>query len=143
MSALAGPRNTPQLGELLMVREAKVKATQVIYKGALVVFDTSGYLTPGGVATTMKAAGRADTGTSPKLDTTGVASGAISIRVDVGVFRWNNSTSTDEITITELGKDVYILDDQTVAKTDGTGARSIAGKVELVDAQGVWVRTGL
>jgi hypothetical protein len=32
------------------------------------------------------------------------------------------------------------VDDQTVAKTDGTGARSVAGKVFDVDSGGVWVR---
>ena len=32
-----------------------------------------------------------------------------------------------------------MVDDQTVAKTDGTGTRSAAGVVVNVDALGVWV----
>jgi hypothetical protein len=38
-----------------------------------------------------------------------------------------------------IGNDCYIVDDQTVAKTNGTATRSIAGKIRAVDAQGVWV----
>ncbi|MFB0515162.1 MAG: hypothetical protein ACETWG_00985, partial [Candidatus Neomarinimicrobiota bacterium] len=36
----------------------------------------------------------------------------------------------------------YIVDDQTVAKTDGTGTRSPAGFIEDVDSNGVWVLVG-
>ena len=33
----------------------------------------------------------------------------------------------------------YIVDDETVAKTDGTATRSAAGKVVGLDSDGVWV----
>jgi len=33
-----------------------------------------------------------------------------------------------------------VVDDQTVAKTDGTATRSPAGFVDMVDDLGVWVR---
>ena len=36
----------------------------------------------------------------------------------------------------------YVVDDETVAKTNGTNTRSRAGVVVDVDAQGVWVTTG-
>jgi len=46
------------------------------------------------------------------------------------------------IAAAEIGTYCYIVDDQTVAKTDGTATRSSAGKVFDVDAQGVWVEIG-
>jgi hypothetical protein len=142
MSALAAARNTPRLGMMDGVLEVPVKATQKIYKGALVMCDSTGYLVPGAAATGCRAAGRADPGTDNVLDTTGMSSGDVKCKVDVGVFRWDNSTSTDAITITEMYKDCYIVDDHTVAKTDGSTTRSVAGKVILVDSSGVWVKTG-
>ena len=51
-----------------------------------------------------------------------------------------NSASTDQITLADLGAAVFIVDDQTVAKTNGGGTRSQAGYVVDVDATGVWIR---
>ena len=45
----------------------------------------------------------------------------------------------DAIALTEVGKPCYVVDDQTVAKTNNAGARPVAGTVFDVDAQGVWV----
>ena len=42
----------------------------------------------------------------------------------------------------DVGADCYIVDDQTVAKTNGTNTRSVAGKIIAVDADGVWVKLG-
>ena len=52
---------------------------------------------------------------------------------------FGNSTSTDAITLADVGSDCYIVDDQTVAKTNGSGTRSRAGRVFDVDSEGVWV----
>ena len=46
-------------------------------------------------------------------------------------------------TATGLVAVCYIVDDQTVAKTDGSSARSKAGTIVNVDDQGVWVRIGV
>ena len=61
------------------------------------------------------------------------------IKVRRGVFRFGNSASTDAIGRTEIGKPCYVVDDQTVAETNNSGARPVAGTVFGVDAQGVWV----
>lgn len=140
MAALTAQRNTVKLGtkshpEIL---EIPVKANTKIHAGSLVVID-AGYAAPGRAATGLIAAGRAlDT-----YDNTGGAAGAIIARVEPGQFKWANSASGDLIAQADLGKTVYIVDDQTVAKTDGTGARSAAGKVTKVDADGVFVLTQL
>jgi len=57
-----------------------------------------------------------------------------------GVFRYANSAAADLIATADIGAVCYIVDDQTVAKTNGTNTRSPAGAVVDVDAIGVWVR---
>lgn len=57
-----------------------------------------------------------------------------------GTFRFRNSTSADAITVAYIGKVCFVIDDDRVAKTNGSGARSPAGVVEAVDGAGVWVR---
>ena len=56
-----------------------------------------------------------------------------------GNFCLANSAGADEITAADIGKVCYIVDNQTVAKTDGTATRSPAGIVDDVDDAGVWV----
>ncbi|HFP7877141.1 TPA: hypothetical protein ACPZFO_002183 [Yersinia enterocolitica] len=45
----------------------------------------------------------------------------------------------DAVTQSDIGKDCYVADSQTVAKSDGEDARPVAGKVIIVDSDGVWV----
>ena len=73
------------------------------------------------------------------VDNTGGADGAVKVVVRKGTFRFANSAAGDAVARTEIGKTVYLVDNQTVAKTDGGGTRSPAGKVFDVDAQGVWI----
>lgn len=129
---LAADRNTPMKdAELIAVPMAAVK----IHAGALVAANATGYATPGAVATTLTYLGRAE----EQKDNTGNAPGAKTVLVRRGkVFKFLNS-GADAVTQAEMGKTCYIVDDQTVAKTDGTGTRSAAGKVLGVDADGVWV----
>jgi len=70
--------------------------------------------------------------------------GTVHVALDREVIaRWYvNSASTDQITAADLLKDVYAVDDQTVAKTSGSSTRSIAGRVWKVDSvKGVLVET--
>lgn len=56
-------------------------------------------------------------------------------------FLVRNSDS-DPVTVADIGKSVYVEDNCTVAKTDGSGSRSIVGKLMAIDTtyQGyVWV----
>ena len=136
MVALSAGRMTPK-------REGDdfadpVKAATKIFAGSLVCLDAAGWAVPGSVATTLIARGMAK-GT---VDNTAGANGALNVDVERGVFRFANSAAGDLIARTEIGKDVFIVDDQTVAKTNGGATRSIAGKVVDVDANGVWVRVG-
>lgn len=103
-----------------------------IYKGALTMLNASGLATPGAVATGQTAAGMAIKGSSEEP-------GFVTVRR--GTFRWKNSTAGDAITAADWGKTVFIVDDETVAKTNGTNTRSAAGICRGVDDVGVWVET--
>lgn len=134
--ALTADRNTsPRSGN---VRTLGVAADAVIYKGAQLALNASGYLVPMSTATGLVAAGRAN----ETVDNTGGADGAKTCQVERGVFNYSNSAAADEITIADIGATCYAVDDATVAKTDGTGTRSAAGTVFDVDSDGVWVEIG-
>lgn len=113
-----------------------VAAGVTIYAGALVARDASGDATPGAETTGILGVGRADAG----ADNAGGAAGDITVEVRKGVFKFDNSAAGDAISLADVGSDCYIVDDETVAATDGTGTRSVAGTVFDVDADGVWVR---
>lgn len=134
MTALTADADTPARdGE---VYSYPVAAATKIFAGALVCLDASGNIVPGATATTLVAAGRA----RENVDNTLGAAAALSVEVEQGIFRFANSASTDLITKAEIGDTCYIVDDQTVAKTNGTSTRSAAGKVVDVDSDGVWVK---
>lgn len=133
MPALTAARNTPTRDGKDFTRGVATGVT--IYQGALVCLTAAGFATPGAVSTTLKADGRAKvTVANPG------ANGAVTVEVEKGIFRFGNSASGDLITIADIGANAFIVDDQTVAKTNGTSTRSIAGVIVDVDAQGVWVR---
>jgi hypothetical protein len=144
MTALAAGRMTKRYGEqqFAKLQGYGVKANTKIWKGGLVVKEASGYAKPGVTATGLIALGVA----RDSVDNTvgAAANGSKFVTCDVGEFEFENSASADLIAIGDIGADCYIVDDQTVAKTDGTGTRSRAGKIINVTAAGkVVVRVGV
>jgi hypothetical protein len=136
MTALTAPRNTVR--RTGSDRSVGVAANAVIFSGALVCRNANGFLVPGSASTTLVALGRAEE------SVTGTATNGEAVcRVAAGVFRWSNSASGDLITIADIGNDCFIVDDDQVAKTSASNTRSVAGRIIDVDAQGVWVSTGL
>lgn len=132
--ALSADRNTPRRqGDV--IRGALAASTKV-FAGALVMRNAAGYLLKGATATGSVGVGRAE----EQVDNSAGSAGDQSINVRPGLFLFKNSGSTDAITIAQIGDVCFIVDDETVAKTDGGGTRSPAGFVEDVDSQGVWVR---
>lgn len=119
------------------IRKPGVAADALIYAGALVVMK-DGFAEPGFTGLGLVAVGRAE----EQVDNTGGADGARRVKVKAGTFRFDSAASTDAITKADIGKVAYILDDHTVARTDGAGTRSPAGPIWDVDAAGVWVRIG-
>jgi hypothetical protein len=132
MTALAKDRNTPaRAGDLLVL---PVAANAKIFAGALVAMGAAGYAVPGNAASGLLVAGRAE----ENVDNTGGADGAATVKVSRGIFKYAND-SASPVAATDLLKDCYILDDQTVSIL-GTN-RSKAGKVLGVEPDGVWVDT--
>lgn len=130
--ALSRERNTLSIGDGL-IREVGLKTNVKIYAGALVVLD-AGVAAPGRTATTLVAIGRAE----QTVDNTGGADNALKVRVRRGVFAFKNKAD-DLVVAADVGKDCYIVDDETVAKTSATNTRSIAGKVFQIDGDQVFV----
>lgn len=112
-----------------------VASAAVIYAGALVALNAGGYAVPGSTATTLTAVGVAQ----ERVDNSAGADGDLRVEVRRGVFKFANSAAADQITRAEIGDSAYIVDDQTVAKTNGTSTRSVAGIIRDVDADGVWI----
>lgn len=134
MPALNADRNTQQL--VGNRRKGPVAAGTVIYAGSIVLRAPDGYLHEGHVASGMVGVGCAEERVNNGM---GLA-GDESLRYAIGTFQYANSAAADLITFADIGALAFVVDDQTVAKTNGGGTRSPAGVIEEVDAFGVWVR---
>jgi hypothetical protein len=139
MSATTGPRNTRERGEFNRSEEQLAKTALVFNNGAMVAVDATGYLVPVITSTALKRFGRVNLSPERVVSTVGLASGVKTLKIEFGEFCWANSTAGDAIAQADVGNACYAVDDQTVAKTDGTGTRSVAGKIMAVDSSGVWV----
>ena len=136
MAALTADRDTQELASSHAMEHAYVGTDSTQYfKGGMVCLSTAtGKLVKGATATTLVAIGRCEenvlTGTSNTRK----------VRARSGIFRFLNSAAADQIAADDIGKECFIVDDQTVALTDGTATRSKAGIVYDVDTNGdVWV----
>lgn len=135
MPALTTGRDTKRVVENQIT--LPVAASVTIYEGAIVVVNSAGNAAPGTTAVTLRAVGRAD-----ERVTNGVVAGAVTVKVSKGAF-WYVNSGADPITLADLNMTCYIVDDQTVARTSNSAARSIAGRIVNVDATlGVCVELG-
>lgn len=137
MTAATADRNTVRRDG--SVYEHPMKAASKIFAGTMVAIDPANNLAiPGKTAVGLKSVGVAQAFTD---NSTG-ADGDIRVRVFRGpenVFRFANSGGGDLIALGDIQADCYMVDDSTVAKTNGSNTRSVAGKIRDVDASGVWV----
>jgi hypothetical protein len=134
MPALTTDRRTLQrAGDVI---DGPVAAGETIYAGALVMRNAAGLLRAGATATGCTGVGRAE----HRVDNADGADAAATVRVMTGIFHFENSTGGDAVDQADIGAVCWIVDDQTVASTNGSGTRSRAGVVHRVDDGGVWVR---
>ncbi len=132
MTALSHDRNTGLRSGSLLVLD--VAAGKQIFAGSLVVMN-NGYAEPGSAALNLQPAGRAES----YVDNRGGMAGAKKVTVKRGSqFKFANY-SADPITVSRIGQLAYIVDDQSVAATNGNNTRSIAGRIWGVDSDGVWI----
>ena len=132
MAALDKDRSTPRRDPDLI--SVPVKAASKIYAGSLVV-ASAGYAASATKAENLIALGRAE----EFVDNSSGANGDVKVLVRRGVFRWANDAGARAVTAAEIGKDVYITDDQTVSKTAASSSK--AGKALELSSEGVWVET--
>jgi len=107
---------------------AAVKA----FSGGIAVLDASGNCRPAITATGLTACGVFQ----ETMDNLLGGAGAKYIRVEKGVFGF---LTDGTINRTFIGKTVYLVDDQTVAATDGGGTRSPAGVLDDFDGNTAWI----
>ncbi|SBW09176.1 conserved hypothetical protein [uncultured Alphaproteobacteria bacterium] len=134
MAALTNDRDTRSRAGTR--RALGAAADVLVHAGAIVVRNAAGFAAPGTTALGLAALGIAQ----ERVDNRNGVAGALPVEIDTGVFQVGNSAGADELTAADIGADCYLVDDQTVAKTNGGNTRSPAGKVFDVDAAGVWVR---
>ena len=100
------------------------------------VANSTGFAAPGSVATTLTYLGRAE----EYVDNTGGANGDKTVQIRRRkAFKFKNY-ATDLVTQASLGKTCYIVDDETVAATNGGNTRSAAGAVLGIETDGVWIQ---
>lgn len=107
------------------------------YQGSIVAIQTTtGKLVKGTASTTLKVVGVA----AKELNTTGLTGDDLCIAVDHGTFGdFTSAGGADLIEADDIKKLCYVVDDDTVALTDGGGTRSVAGTIHKVLSDGLVV----
>jgi hypothetical protein len=106
------------------------------FAGTLACLNAANTITKGATSTALRVIGVFTT----DFDNTAGVAGAVTAKVERdGWYLLANSAAADQITLSDVGADCFMVDDQTVAKTNGASTRSIAGVVRDVDTRGVWI----
>lgn len=138
MTALAGDRlNQSVLMDDKSLAFDTIAASVNIYVGAMVSMDSDGHCRPARATASDKVVGVATR--QILTQSAGAPSDGGKVTVDRNIQRLGNSASADAITAAHIGRDCFVIDDQTVALTSNAGARPRAGRVFAVDSTGVFV----
>lgn len=143
MAALTQDRYVEQSTNEVLARVVvrPVKASTKIYAGSMVGIDANGNAMPAGLIAggTLFCVGVS----KAQADNSSGAAGDIDARIERGIFPMNNSAAGDQITAGDIGKLCYVVDDNTVAKTDGSAARCAAGRIFGMQGTMVLVEFGV
>lgn len=134
MSAQTAARKSLQMGTPDLVLSASLdillKANAKPFVGGVVATDATGYGVAATAVTGLIVSGilRPKAGYPAQYDNTGGANGAIIAPVQQGIFAMHVGTAGDALAQADLFAPVYLVDDNTVGKTDGGATpRSLAG----------------
>lgn len=130
MTALAADSQREKRGQG-RVFHFPVAADAVIYKGAIVQLDATGFAGPAAAGNTRVIVGIA----REKVDNTGGADGAKDIRVDADCEFLFAASSLAQ---TALGAAMLVIDDNTVDETSA-GSATVGALTEFVSATQGWV----
>lgn len=132
MAATTTDRNTYHK-QIYLQRSVAVKAATSIPKGVLVAVDATGYAVNASDAANLKVVGVS----WEAVDNSDGASGDLRIKVEEGVFALGVA---GDLTVADVGKKVYVSDNQTVAEATGTNS-IVAGELFEIDAEGTaWIK---
>lgn len=129
MTALAKERMIRE--ELWTYKQFTLKSGKKAFKGGIAVYDES-------ASACIPAEEQTDLFTLGTFAETVDASGAalpvnVRLKREVRVL-WFANDGTNPVLATDVGKDVYVVDDQTVSISSDTSTRSIIGTAWAVDA---------
>ena len=131
MTALsADTKRKRRVTPLDMVHEFGVSASTQIYAGSALVLN-GGYVEPATTATGLISVGVA----TENVNNTG-SDGDATCKAIQSIWLFANSASADEITADDRGGPCYWVDDDTVALTDDSSSRSLAGTIYDVTSDG-------
>lgn len=74
--------------------------------------------------------------------TGGASDGDVTVDTLEGVILVKNSAGVDAITVADIDRFCFVIDDETVARHSAGGLRPRAGVVREVTSEGVWVEVG-
>lgn len=142
MTALATDRKTLRKGEgRIVADDAKIAANTTIYNGGMVANNGAGALVPAADAANYVTLG---VSRQKMVNATGSAAQVTGPRASVEagiVAKFNNTTGGSACTLSDLGKTVYVVDDNTVGEAGATVHSIPAGILDSIDSDGgCWVK---
>lgn len=113
-----------------------MEAASQIFAGSMVVVNAAGNAVRGAANQPgLRAVGVAKN----PVNNLGGAAGARRVDAMRGCYLFDNGTGPDLIVRADIGNPCFVIDDQTVGKTNSNTTRATAGIVRDVDSAGVWV----
>lgn len=128
MAALTEGRNTTELHVGGVHYSYSREAAATIYAGALAAQNADGKAVPASDAAGLVVLGRAETG----------ANAGFGVLIRKGAYLCNNGEGAEALTGADIGKECFVVDDNTVGKVGGTN-KVKAGTVLDVTENGVAV----
>jgi hypothetical protein len=141
MTALAQDRNTQRkYVERFLADDALIAANTTIYNGALVAANANGELRPAADVANVTVVGVAQQQMANPTGAAARPSNGRRAKVAAGCFKFA-TTGGNALTAADIGKNAYVLDDQTVVRQAGTTNSIVAGVVDSIDSDGgIWVK---
>lgn len=134
MAALTADRDTLSKVEFFY-QSFKLGAVKVYKGGLLKTTDATGYASAASDTAATRVVGVA----KQQVDNSGGAAGDKEVKAAAGIFKFANSGLVQA----DVGKDCYVLDDQTVTNAATAANDIVAGKLMRLDSDGAWVKVGL
>lgn len=113
-----------------------LKSNETIFAGSLVSLDANGEAVSATDTSGESVVGRAEIKVDNAAET---SNDGLTIKVKRGIFLF--ASATNAITIANYGDIVYVVDDQTVGRTNEVSNNVEAGRIVDVESAGIWVDT--